>query len=99
VHDPLWLGEAMIETKYMRQIEKVQGPSGETIERIFVKSYQREEIRFSWWPNGKFAPRPLDVTEEELLPILTGAIQKDIFSLDFLIKISSIIENKISDKK
>jgi hypothetical protein len=33
------------------------------IERLWVEEAQREEIRFSWWPNGEYRQRPLIITE------------------------------------
>ena len=46
------------------------------VERLHVKSLNQTEIRFSWWPDGKLANRPLDLTEHELLPLLQLAFEK-----------------------
>lgn len=61
------------------------------IERIFVKAQDQEEIRFSWWPDGKMATRPLDLPESELLPLLRLAIAKGVFSEQFLKDLHSAI--------
>ena len=57
---------------------------GHRIERLHIKEYGQDEIRFSWWPDGKMANRPLDLSEHELLPLLKEAIEKGVFSDDFL---------------
>jgi hypothetical protein len=54
------------------------------IERLFVKSENQIEIRFSWWPDGNMANRPLDVPEPLLLNLLAEAIRKNVFSGTFL---------------
>lgn len=54
------------------------------IERIRVVKFDQEEIRFSWWPNGKFAPRPLDLPEHDLLKLMDAAIKKGVFTPSFL---------------
>jgi hypothetical protein len=54
------------------------------IERILVHEFGQEEIRFSWWPNGKFAPRPLDLPEHDLLDLMDAAIKKGVFTPSFL---------------
>jgi hypothetical protein len=54
------------------------------IERIYVKDMDRDEIRFSWWVDGKLQPRPLDLPETELLPLLCEAIKAGVFENWFL---------------
>ena len=54
------------------------------IERLYVKEHDCDEIRFSWWPEGRMANRHLDVTEEQLLDLLEMAILKGVFSDVFL---------------
>lgn len=70
--------------KYAVRMLAVSDANGQTIERIFVNSYKREEIRFSWWKNGRFIPRPLDLPESELLPLMKDAIKRGVFSPEFL---------------
>lgn len=53
------------------------------IERIFVKRLGQEEIRFSWWKRGKMLPRPLDLTERDLLALLRDAVAQGVFSKRF----------------
>jgi hypothetical protein len=40
------------------------------IERIHVKEQGQDEIRFSCWKDGRMTPRPLDLSENDLLTLL-----------------------------
>lgn len=73
----------MAETKYARQINFAEIDECR-IERIFVKALGQEEIRFSWWPGGKFTPRPLDLPEAQLLPLIHDAITQGVFTQSFV---------------
>lgn len=64
---------------------------GHRIERLFVKDQNQEEIRFSWWKDGRMATRPLDLPEAELLPLLKLAIENDVFSETFLRELHAIL--------
>jgi hypothetical protein len=64
------------------------------IERIHVTKLDREEIRFSWWPNGKFVPKALDVTESHLLDLMESAIKEGVFTQDFLTGLCKLLEGK-----
>ncbi len=44
----------------------------------------KDGYRFSWWREGRMLPRPLDLTEEELLKLLKKALQKNVFSYRFV---------------
>jgi hypothetical protein len=78
----------MAETTYQKPIAHAD-INGDRIERIFVKDRGQEEIRFSWWPNGRLAPRPLDLTEDELLALVQAAIAQKVFSPMFLSKLKA----------
>lgn len=54
------------------------------IERLFVKKERKEEIRFSWWKEGRMLPRPLDLPEKDLLSLLALGMKNDVFSDEFL---------------
>ena len=71
------------DTQYAKEIATAD-IGGCRIERIFVKEQNQEEVRFSWWVDGKMAPRPLDVPEVELLPLLVEAIKGGVFTAEFL---------------
>lgn len=77
----------MSDTKYARELRphgtvKWHDAEGR-IERILVKESGQEEIRFSWWKNGKFVPRPLDLSEADLIELFRDAIANGVFNDDF----------------
>jgi hypothetical protein len=78
------------DTRYAREIASARLPSGQhgksfvAIERIFVKQAEQIEIRFSSWEGSRMLPRPLDLPEEELLPLMRAAIEAGVFSESFL---------------
>lgn len=74
----------MRDTDYAREIVTARDSIGQSIERIFVKEHNQEEIRFSWWKNGNMVIRPLDLPESELLPLMQDAVRKGVFSPAFL---------------
>ncbi|WP_297639042.1 hypothetical protein [uncultured Clostridium sp.] len=59
------------------------------IERIFVKSRKRNEVRFAVYKDtvrGEdiYVPRSLDVTELELIELVKKALKNGVFSEDFI---------------
>jgi hypothetical protein len=74
------------------------------IEKIFVKSDKnREEIRFclhktyfnkNSTSSKKLVPRPLDITESQLLELIEKSIENKIFSEGFLESLSRILKSK-----
>ena len=57
-----------------------------SIERIKVKSKDREEVRFALYKDTfrmerQFIPRSLDLTEKQLLELIRKAIEDKIFSV------------------
>lgn len=83
------------ETQYARWLRTSNPANDRRIERIHVKKNERDEIRFSWWPNGRFAPRPLDLPEDELLPLFRNAIEENVFSTEFLIGLRDLLNEKL----
>lgn len=98
--------ETLRDTEYAREIAtaSLSFPSEETkeeneearIERLDVKGRGadgtgQEEIRFSWWRGGRMLPRPLDLTEGELLQLLQVAIDKDVFTAKFTIRLRQML--------
>jgi len=73
----------MRETGYARELATAS-IDGQRIERIYVKDQGQDEIRFSWWKEGRMIMRPLDLPEAELLPLLQQAMMKGVFSEKFL---------------
>ena len=59
------------------------------IEKIFVKSMKRNEIRFAVYKDTVrgddiYFPRSLDVTELELMELIKKSIKEKVFSDDFI---------------
>lgn len=55
------------------------------IEKIFVKSMKRNEIRFSVYKDYDiYVPRNLDVTELELIELIKKLTKEKVFSADFI---------------
>jgi hypothetical protein len=66
------------------------------IEKIFIKKKAREEIRFSLYKDTilsseRYIPRSLDVTEKELLSLMKEAMEKAVFSKEFIKELSQIL--------
>lgn len=80
----------MRDTAYATELATAE-IGGCRIERLYVKGQDQEEIRFSWWVDGKMANRPLDVPEAELLPLFREAIKKGVFSAEFLKELHSVL--------
>jgi hypothetical protein len=74
------------ETKYARELASAKLPSGPggkssvAIERLHVKQANQVKIRFSQWTGSRMMPKPLDLPEEELLPLLDAAMRAGVFS-------------------
>ena len=80
----------MRDTDYAELVaEAVIGES--RIERIHIKAVQQVEIRFSYWKDDKFVVRPLDLPEEELLPLFIEAMRKGVFTAEFLRNLHSAL--------
>ncbi len=83
------------ETHYAKELVRAtqqHGPNDEVrLERLYIKEHDREEIRFSWWPNGRMAQKPLDVTEPELLDLLEEGLKQGIFTADFLEQLKALL--------
>ena len=53
------------------------------VENLYIKNTGAEEIRFSWWKDGKFIPRPMHATEEQLLDLFNEGIEAGVFTSNF----------------
>lgn len=79
-------------TKYCNILNQVKVEDEEytyRIERIFVKSKRREEIRFAVYKDtvrgdNIYVPRSLDVTELELIELIKRSIKEKVFSDEFI---------------
>jgi hypothetical protein len=84
------LERAMRETRYASELATAELKDCR-IERIHLKKEDRDEIRFSWWPNGKMAMRPLDLPENELLELIRLAVAEGVFTDAFLSNLRQIL--------
>lgn len=76
----------MRDTKYAT--EQCTTKVGENrIERLFIKAHKQVEIRVSWWPDGRIANRPLDVTEADFITLLAQGVADGVLSGQFLPKL------------
>jgi hypothetical protein len=64
------------------------------IEHIFVKENNQDEIRFSWWKDGRMIIRPLDLTEKDLLTLMQNAIKADVFTPIFQLELLRTLISK-----
>jgi hypothetical protein len=84
------MSKVLRSTKYcdlLAQGMTQEGADISAVEKIFVKSLKREEIRFAWYKEKDgvkhFQPRPLDLTEGELLELLKDGMRQGVFSESF----------------
>lgn len=88
-------------TKYCNIISQAKVDDNEytyCIERIFIKSKRREEIRFSLYKDtvrssNRYIPRSLDVTELELIGLIKKSIKEKVFSEEFIQMLKEEINN------
>lgn len=76
-------GRPMRSTPYADEIAHAD-EGGARIERLRIKATGVDEIRFSWWKDGRFQTRPLDLPEDELLKLMRKAIDGGVFSKSFV---------------
>lgn len=90
------------ETKYCQILNQGKLPDEEytyCIEKIFIKAIKRDEIRFSLYKDTirsmeRYIPRSLDVTEEQLLQLMKEAVANEVFSKEFIKKLSQLLNEK-----
>jgi hypothetical protein len=69
-------------TKYATELARAEHGQSR-IERLAITGGE-EEVRFSWWRDDQLIPRPLDLPERELLPLLREAMRQGVFTPEFL---------------
>lgn len=86
--------------KIIRQVKVRENDEVYSIEKIFLNHKYEEEIRFSYYKDivrlGKlqkeaFIPRPVDLSEEKLIELISQAIKKRVFSREFVDKLREIV--------
>ena len=76
----------MRDTSYARELVPPvvlrYGDSGHEarLERLLVKGSGEEEIRLSWWKDGRFMRAPLDLPEADLLQLLVEGVHQGVLS-------------------
>lgn len=84
--------EIMKSTKYCNLLKQASVRDEDytyCIEKIYIKSMKRNEIRFSLYKDSVrgddiYVPRSLDVTELELLDLIKESIKNKVFSEEFI---------------
>jgi hypothetical protein len=83
----------MRDTEYATELRSASIEFGDgsegRIERLFVKQYEQEEIRFSWWKNGNLVMRPLDLTEDQLVTLVARGVRDGILTAQFVDKVQT----------
>ena len=80
------------ETKYCKIISQGKVGEGEytySIEKIYIKELNRDEVRFCVYKvtrrgDEAYIPRSLDVTELELIELIKKSIREKVFSEEFI---------------
>lgn len=92
----------MKETAYAKLIATASLPTGNNearIERLEIKESGKAEIRFSWWKDGKFMPRALDLSEDDLVRLIRAGLRQGVLGKIFLNGLkSAITEAEAADK-
>jgi hypothetical protein len=94
--------EVIKETKYCQILAQSKVTDGEytySIEKVFVKAKNRDEIRFCLYKDTKtqlerYVPRSLDVTELEFLELFREALQQQIFSKELVTSLKNALTYK-----
>lgn len=84
------------DTDYARELARatVEYEGGELrAERLLLKESGQEAVRFSWWKDGRLAPRPLDLPEEELLMLLARAIDQQVFTPNLVQRLRALLNS------
>jgi hypothetical protein len=62
------------------------------IERLSIDADGQEQIRFSVWSQDKMLPRPLSLTEKELVVLVKAAFKEGVLSQQFIGELRSVTE-------
>lgn len=86
----------MRETRYAKELRqpgivKFDNGSEGRVELLHIKELDEQEIRFSWWQDGRMLPRPLDLGEDALLTLMADGVANGVFSADFRAKLRDIL--------
>ena len=62
------------------------------IEKLPINQDGQVQIRFSVWSQGKLLPRPLSLTEKELVDLVKAAFKEGVLSQHFIGELRSVTE-------
>jgi hypothetical protein len=62
------------------------------IERLPIDVDGQEQIRFSVWSQDEMLPRPLSLTEKELVVLVKAAFKEGVLSQQFIGELRSVTE-------
>ncbi len=62
------------------------------IEKLQINGEGLDQIRFSVWSQGKLLPRPLSLTEKELVVLVKAAFKEGVLSQNFIGELRSVTE-------
>ena len=82
----------MRSTEYADEIAHAD-EGGARIARLKTKATGAEEIRFSWWKDGRFQARPLDLPEDDLLRLLRKAVEEGVFTEGFVANLTQVLRD------
>ena len=74
------------ETKYCKIIRSVTVEDGDerfAIEKIYIKSLKRYEVRICLYRINKFIPRPVDLSEDNLVTLLLVGLKAGVLDDKF----------------
>lgn len=72
----------------------VDGDGEVRIERLRIKASGAEEVRFSWWRQGRLIPRPLDLPESQLVTLVARAVATGVLSPAFLARVQAALASE-----
>lgn len=93
----------VIETKYckiLKQAKIRENSEVYSIEKIFIKGLNQEEIRLAYYKDitrrgvfqeEAFISRHIDLTEDKLLELVSKGVSQNVFSKVFVSKLKSIL--------
>lgn len=60
---------------------------------MLIRASGEEEIRFSWWKNGKMVTRPLDLSENDLIEFFQSALDNEVFTAKFKSDLRDVLQS------
>lgn len=90
--------EALRKTKYAelcaQSVLDLDDGTEIRFERIWVKSRQEELLRWTWWKGGRMVPRPVEMSEAQILECLEKGLDTGLLSSFFLRQLLHMVEKR-----